>query len=121
MLFLGDYDLTKFGPWYGDRESSIEDTIKSVDRLRQIKANVLTLGHETGVFYDDTPDKVCGNYLGGIYERERKLLDFLIKPRTMEEIVNAWIVYHKSREPRELFPFGEKANLSKHLNLLIEK
>jgi hydroxyacylglutathione hydrolase len=33
ILFLGDYDLTSFGPWYGDAFSSIEETIKSVLRL----------------------------------------------------------------------------------------
>jgi len=38
VLFLGDYDLTPFGPWYGDRDSSIEDTIASIERLRQIPA-----------------------------------------------------------------------------------
>ena len=27
VLFLGDYDLTRFGPWYGDRDSDIDDVI----------------------------------------------------------------------------------------------
>ena len=35
VIFLGDYDLTWFGPWYGDRDSSIEQTIRSVERLKK--------------------------------------------------------------------------------------
>ena len=34
ILFLGDYDLTSFGPWYGDVYSSIEQTIKSIHTLK---------------------------------------------------------------------------------------
>ncbi len=41
ILFLGDYDLTPFGPWYGDVESSIEQTISSINMLQQIPASTL--------------------------------------------------------------------------------
>jgi glyoxylase-like metal-dependent hydrolase (beta-lactamase superfamily II) len=33
-LFLGDYDLTTFGPWYGDVYSGIEQTITSLRKLK---------------------------------------------------------------------------------------
>lgn len=38
VLFLGDYDLTSFGPWYGDLYSSIEQTIASIHKLKSIPA-----------------------------------------------------------------------------------
>ena len=34
VLFLGDYDLTRTGPYYADRASSIEDTLQSLERLK---------------------------------------------------------------------------------------
>lgn len=40
VLFIGDYDLSRFGPWYGDRDSDIDYTIESVNRLRAIPARV---------------------------------------------------------------------------------
>ena len=40
VLFLGDYDLTPFGPWYGDRGSSIQQTIASIERLKKIPAKI---------------------------------------------------------------------------------
>ena len=38
VLVLGDYDLTRFGPWYGDVNSDIDATITSNRRLQGIPA-----------------------------------------------------------------------------------
>jgi len=118
VLFLGDYDLTRFGPWYGDRDSSIDDTIASVNRLRDLPARVWIAGHEQGVF-EAEPGELWDRYLAVIDEREAKLLAFLNAPRTMDEIVNQWIVYRKPREPKGFFEFGERALMAKHLERLI--
>jgi glyoxylase-like metal-dependent hydrolase (beta-lactamase superfamily II) len=120
IVFLGDYDLTKFGPWYGDVESSIEETIRSVNRLRQIQAKVWLTAHETGVF-EESPGYLWDQYLGVIAEREGKLLNLLEKPRTLEEIVGAWIVYGRPRKPKAFFEFGERALMKKHLERLISQ
>ena len=37
----------------------------------------------------------------------------------MERIVNAWIVYHHPRMPRELYAFGEQAIMQKHLDFIM--
>jgi glyoxylase-like metal-dependent hydrolase (beta-lactamase superfamily II) len=50
VLFLADYDLTRFGPWYGDRDSSIEETIASVHLLRKIPADTWVTSHDAGIF-----------------------------------------------------------------------
>jgi glyoxylase-like metal-dependent hydrolase (beta-lactamase superfamily II) len=117
VLFLGDYDLTRFGPWYGDRDSSIEDTIASVQYLRTRPARVWLTGHEQGVF-ETEPGELWDRYLNVIAERESKLLAFLSQPRTLEEIVGQWIVYRKPREPKGFFEFGERALMGKHLERL---
>ncbi|MGD2127130.1 MAG: MBL fold metallo-hydrolase, partial [Desulfobacteraceae bacterium] len=119
-LFLGDYDLTRFGPWYGDVYSSIEDTISSVRRLRKIAAKVWLTSHETGVF-EQEPGEIWDQYLGVITEREEKLLDLLEKPRTLQEITAAWIIYGRPREPKAFFEFGEKAHMKKHLERLMNQ
>jgi glyoxylase-like metal-dependent hydrolase (beta-lactamase superfamily II) len=120
VLFIGDYDLFKFGPWYGDMESSIEQTITSVNRLRSYPAKVWLTGHETGVFEQD-PGETWDQYLNVISMREDKLFAFLEQPRTLEEIVGAWIVYGKPREPKALFEFGERALMKKHLKRLLDQ
>ncbi len=118
VLFMADCDLTPFGPWYGDRYSSIEDTIRSIDRLRRIPAKVWLTAHETGVF-ETPPGPLWDAYLGVIEKREAALLDFLSTPRTINEIVEQWIVYGKERKPRVFFEYGERAHMEKHLERLI--
>ena len=117
VLFLGDYDLTKFGPWYGDRDSSLPATMTSIRKLRDIEASVWITGHETGVF-EENPGHLWEDYLNVAQHRENRLIEFLETPRTLEEIVNAWIVYRKPREPREFYEFAEKAIICKHLESL---
>jgi len=120
VLFMGDYDLTKFGPWYGDVESSIEETIASVRRLQKIPAKVWIAGHETGLFEAD-PGKLWDRYLDVIAVREEKLLGLLKTPRTLDDVVGAWILYGKPREPKAFFEFGERAHMKKHLEKLMRE
>lgn len=120
ILFLGDYDLTSFGPWYGDRYSDIEKTVESVSRLRGMDVRIWITGHETGIFLEP-PGSLWDDYLEVIWKREQRLLEFLRQPRTMEEIVRAWIVYGRPREPEAFFAFGEKAIMGKHLKRLMAR
>ncbi|MBM4341650.1 MAG: MBL fold metallo-hydrolase [Deltaproteobacteria bacterium] len=119
VLFMGDYDLTRFGPWYGNLDSSIEETIESINLLKKLPAEVFLTSHEEGVFKGD-PGKLWDDYLNVIHERNRRLLVFLIQPRTMEEIVGAWIVYGREREPKAFFELGERALMKKHLDHLMK-
>jgi hydroxyacylglutathione hydrolase len=120
VLFLGDYDLTPFGPWYGDAVSDIEATIASVNRLRTVPARVWVAAHEHGVFESD-PGELWDRHLGIIYEREARLLDLLAVPRKMDEIVDARILYGKKREPKEFYDFGERSHMGKHLEGLMRR
>jgi hydroxyacylglutathione hydrolase len=120
VLFMGDYDLTKFGPWYGDVGSSIEETIVSIKRLKKVPAQVWITGHETGLFEAD-PGELWKRYLDVISIREEKLLDLLKQPRTFNDIVEAWIIYGKPREPKAFFAFGERAHMKKHLEKLMRQ
>ena len=118
ILFLGDYDLTPFGPWYGDRASSIRQTITSIERLRKIPAKIWQTCHERDIF-EEPPGDLWDQYQTVIRQREEKLLDLLDEPRTMEDIVNAWIVYRRPREPKEFYAFAEQATMQKHLDDLM--
>jgi len=120
VLFLVDYDLTSFGPWYGDRYSSIDTTIETVHRLRRVPALVWLTGHETGVFEQD-PGELWDQYLAVIDTRQTRLEEFLAEPRTMDQIVQAWIVYGRPREPKDFYWFAEKAIIGKHLQRLDER
>jgi glyoxylase-like metal-dependent hydrolase (beta-lactamase superfamily II) len=117
VLFAGDYDLTRFGPWYGDLFSDIDETRAALNRLQGIPAHIVLTSHETGVF-EDPPEELWRQYGSVIEEREKKLLALLEQPRTLEEIVAACIIYGRPREPRAFFAFGERVHMIKHLEHL---
>ena len=120
ILFLGDYDLTTFGPWYGDAQSSIEDTITSIHKLQAIPACRWITSHNTGLF-EENPGQLWADYENIIFQRNEKVLAFLRKPRTMEMIASAWLMYGKLREPKELFEFNERVLVGKHLEYLRQR
>ena len=118
VLFLADYDLTAFGPWYGDRLSSIAETEASVRRLQGLPARVWLTCHETGVF-EAAPPPLWDRYLDVIRRRRADLLALLAKPRSMSDIVEAWIVYKRPREPLAFYRHAEQSLMEKHLEELM--
>ncbi|MBT3226281.1 MAG: MBL fold metallo-hydrolase [Deltaproteobacteria bacterium] len=120
VLFLGDTDLTPFGPWYGDLYSDIDAIYQTVERLRNIPAKIWLTGHEQGIF-ESNPGSLWDDYLQVIQTREDKLLDFLTEPRNMKEIADQWIIYGKPKKPVEMFALLETISMSKHLDRLLKK
>jgi len=88
--------------------------------MQQIPAATWLTSHEQGVF-ESAPGPLWQRYLDVIHDREAKLLALLDKPCTIEDIVNAWIVYRKPREPLSFYTFTEKALMTKHLERLMRK
>ena len=94
VLFLGDWDLTRFGPVYGDATSDLEESIASLELIRSLRARTLVSFHEAGICEADQ-DTLVRRYLDVIYEREKILVDFLSEPRTLEDVVKKRVVYRK--------------------------
>ncbi len=117
ILFMADYDLTDFGPWYGDRPGSIDDFRRSARMLAGIGAPVNVVSHEEPVHRGDIRGAV-ERYLSVIDRREEALRAFLAAPRTRRDIVAARIVYGKERTG-PWFDYGEWALMSKHLERMI--
>ncbi len=117
ILFLGDYDLSDFGPWYGDRPGNIEQFRRSAIRLAGIGAAVHVVSHDTPLHKGDIRGKTA-SYLSRIDRREEALRDFLREPRTREEIIRRRIVYGEGH-PGPWFDYGEWALVSKHLERMV--
>jgi len=120
LIYLADLDLTRFGPWYGDRGSDIDQLIESMKRMAEFKGYKFVVSHETPVYQGDISSE-AEKYLAVIDQREEKLKEFLKKPRTIEEIINARIIYKKPRQPKIFYDFGEWAMMTKHLERLMKK
>jgi glyoxylase-like metal-dependent hydrolase (beta-lactamase superfamily II) len=94
VAYLGDIDLSRFGPYYGDRTSSLADFRHSLARCREIDAAWYVTFHQTPPIHDragfiDALDA----YLAVLDRRSARLLAFLDRPRSIEQIVAHRIVY----------------------------
>jgi glyoxylase-like metal-dependent hydrolase (beta-lactamase superfamily II) len=120
VLSLGDYDLTRTGPYYADRTSSIEDTLQSLERLKKYPAETYLTAHGKGIYKGDPA--LIDRYLNIIYLRESRLEEFLKGgPRDFNQIVQEGIIYGK--DPASLGPWdflmSERMMIAKHLSWLV--
>jgi len=120
VIFLADLDLVKFGPYYGDNKSSIDDTIKSLQRLAKIDADVYLVSHGKAGILDGDPAHIQ-RYIQVIYDREDKLLAFLASgPKTIQEITDHGVIYGGHRLANGAWDLSksEKSMMQKHLERL---
>jgi len=120
VLFTGDHDLTRIGPYYADRTSSIEETIRSLERLKTYQVETYLTAHGKGI-YDGDPAYI-DRYLKMIFLREEKLIDLLKRsPKTLDQVVAEGIIYgqHAGVLGAWDLSLSEKGMMIKHLNRLI--
>lgn len=102
IAFIGDIDLSSFGPYYGDRNSSLGDFRRSLARLPDLPASVWITYHHKGVVTDrDEFVEALGAFEARLDEREARLLQMLADgPRTVHDLVQERLVYPRQfREP----------------------
>jgi hypothetical protein len=87
-------------------------------RLLEIPADIYITSHETGIIRGDITEMV-ETYLNVITQREERILEFLERPRTADEIVERWIIFRRELQPRYFFEFAERGMIIKHLERLI--
>lgn len=121
MVFLSDIDLSSFGPWYGCLDCDIDQFTDSIKRVRGLKFKTAITSHKGIIRGKEIIEEELSRYLNRIFEREKKLLEFLNKERSMDEIVSKAIVYGRFPEPKAMFELFEKTMMEKHLERLIKK
>jgi glyoxylase-like metal-dependent hydrolase (beta-lactamase superfamily II) len=120
LLYLGDIELTSFGPYYGDAWSSLVDFEVSLSRIRKIEADWYATFHHIGVLAGRQAFlERLDRFEAMIGQREARLLAFICEPRSMAEIVAHRFVYR----PADPVPFAdpvERRSMGQHLDRLIE-
>ncbi|MCL6451281.1 MAG: MBL fold metallo-hydrolase [Acetobacteraceae bacterium] len=110
ILFSADVDLTRFGPWYGNPASDIGAFLCSIDLLAGLRARVVVTGHSGPL---PASAEAFRAYAARVEERDRRILEFLGRGRTLEELVQARLIYRRFPEPYcRLF---ERVMVEKHL------
>ncbi len=94
VFFLGDIDLTGFGPYYGDVWSDLEQFEQSLAVVREEDARFYATFHHKGVIESrGTFLEMIDDFAAVIPRRHRTMLDFLAEPRTIEEMVEHRFIY----------------------------
>jgi len=121
ILYLGDIDLSSFGPYYGDAWSDLEDFEKSLAAVRKIEARHYATFHHIGVVDRRTFLERLDRFVAVIADRERRLLAFLAEaPRTLDEVAAHRFVYR----PSDPVPFAapvERRSMGQHVARLVRQ
>jgi len=120
VLYLGDVDLSSFGPYYGDAWSSLVDFERTLVRVRTLQARWYATFHHIGVLEgrDAFIDRL-DRFAAKIAEREARLVAFLAAPHSLDDIVAHRFVYR----PGDAVLFAddvERRSMQQHLDRLVD-
>ena len=95
IAFIGDFDLSGFGPYYGDATSSLGDFRRSLVRLAALPASVWITSHHKGVVEDRAQfDTLLRAFAARIDQREARLLQMLAAgPQNLCQLVEQRLLY----------------------------
>ncbi len=119
LIYLGDIELTSFGPYYGDAWSDLADFELSLARVRAMQADWYATFHHIGVLTGrEAFLSRLDVFEAKITEREQRLLIFLAEPHDLAEVVAHRFVYR----PQDPVPFAdvvELRSMGQHIERLL--
>jgi glyoxylase-like metal-dependent hydrolase (beta-lactamase superfamily II) len=118
ILFLADMELSPFGPWYHNKKASIQRIIDSVEKIRRIPAKYYIPSHGKEIFRGNIGPRL-DRYLENIYSRERKILEALSVPRTLDELASLSLISGFRLSRRLVWYLFERNMVEKHLERLL--
>jgi len=120
VVFIGDIDLSGFGPYYGDATSSLAQFRRTLARLPDVPASTWITSHHRGVYTDRAAflDALAA-FAATIDERSERLIELLREsPKTLEQLVEIRLLY--PADYVEVWVVDvERRTISQHLDELI--
>jgi len=121
VAFIGDIDLSSFGPYYGDATSSLADFRRTLERVKDIPATIWVTSHHKGVI---TERKVflelLTAYAAKLERREQAIADYLAsRPSSLDELVAQRFLYPQGYA-LDFVDSAERRTTAQHLDALID-
>lgn len=120
LAFIGDIDLSSFGPYYGDATSDLGAFRRSLRDVAALPASTWVTSHHKGVYTErDTFLAALRAFAATLDAREAKLLGMLGDgPRSLDELVRMRLLYPPGHS--ELWvDCAERRTLVQHLDELL--
>lgn len=122
IAFIGDIDLSTFGPYYGDATSSLTAFRRTLADIAHIPASCWITSHHKGVIRDRAEFlQLLAAFTARLDAREARL-DALLRegPRTLDQLARSRIVYRP--EAAELWiESAERRSIEQHLTEWIQQ
>jgi glyoxylase-like metal-dependent hydrolase (beta-lactamase superfamily II) len=120
VAFIGDFDLSGFGPYYGDACSDLGQFRRSLARLADLPASVWITSHHKGVLTERAAFvDALRAYAARLDEREDRLLRMLAPgPRTLAELARERLLYPPGHHDLWI-DFAEERSIAQHLDELV--
>ncbi|HJZ85375.1 MAG TPA: MBL fold metallo-hydrolase [Polyangia bacterium] len=123
LFYIADFDLTDFGPWYGNASSDPDRFFASARRIQAIDADFFLTAHEVGIVRRDELEPLIARFLGHIGQRDEVILGFLqTGPRSLDELSQGGVAY--ARRAVAGSPWNrlwERQHVRKHLSRLLAR
>lgn len=118
IVYLGDLDLTSFGPWYGGYDCDIEAFLASIERIRDLAPRAVVTSHGHGLITESIDERLQ-RYADIIGSRDKQILEMLSTPQTLDEILSREIIYRQNQiAPDGPFYWDNRHMIGMHLERL---
>lgn len=120
IAFIGDIDLSSFGPYYGDATSDLGQFRRTLQRVQEVPATTWITSHHKGVITGrDTFMGLVQAFARRIDERRQRLLQMLAAgPRTLDDLVRERLLYAPDQHDW-WFDCAERRSIAQHLDELL--
>lgn len=92
ILFGGDIDTTRAGPWYGDGCSNVGQFINSVQRIKEINPGTFASSHRRPLTENIIPS--LDSYIQVLLDRENRVYDLLKRPHSIEQLASYHLAFN---------------------------
>jgi glyoxylase-like metal-dependent hydrolase (beta-lactamase superfamily II) len=119
VAFIGDIDLSSFGPYYGDATSSLAAFRRTLETVKDIPAKAWITSHHKGVVTDRAKFlELLAAFAARLDAREEAIAAFLrARPATLAELIAHRFVYPKGLNDL-FYDDVERRTISQHLDSL---
>ena len=120
VAFIGDIDLSGFGPYYGDASSNLQDFRHTLRQLPDIPASTWITSHHRGIYRERHQFlQDLAEFAGKIDAREQLLLQRLGEQRlSLEELIAQGLLYDPDT-PVIWAQAAERRTIAQHLAELL--
>ena len=120
VAFIGDIDLTSFGPYYGDATSSLPAFRQTLEEVKRLEVKAWITSHHRGVLTDrETFLSHLARYAAKVDERRQRLITMLAAgPRTLASLVQERLIYPPGYE-EVYIESAEQRSIQMHLDELM--